>query len=153
MWEIKNSFQLFSFAMALLMGVIFCLFYDILRAFRKAKKISDIEVFMQDVIYFLIIAIFTFIVFVPLSNGEIRGYLLIAIAIGFVVCFFTISRLSLKIFTCVFIQYRSLAEKFINVINRFLDKLWAFIINITSKLLVLVSNIEKILKKHLKKTG
>ena len=153
MWEIKNSFQLFSFFIAFFLGVLFCLLYDVLRALKKANHISDIGVFLQDVCYFIFIALLTFIFFVPLSNGEIRGYLLFAITIGFTACFLTASRINLKILTITFKQYILLSDKFIGFINRLFDILWAFIINIIRKLLVLVSNIEKILKKHLKKTG
>lgn len=153
MWEIKNSFQLFSFAIAFLLGVFYCLIYDVLRALRKSNRISDIAVFLQDICYFILIAFLTFIIFVPLSNGEIRGYLLFAITLGFVGCFLTVSRINLKILTCIFKQYTILSDKFIGFINSLFDNLWSFIINIVRKLLILVSNIEKILKKHLKKTG
>ncbi|MBO5210961.1 MAG: spore cortex biosynthesis protein YabQ [Clostridia bacterium] len=153
MWEIKNSFQLFSFAVSFLVGIIYCLIYDVLRAIRKTKQLPDTAVFLQDICYFILIAISTFIIFISLSNGEIRGYLLLAMALGFTACFVTLSRLTVKLFALIFKFLNNLSEKLIDIINRFFDITASFIAKILKNCHIKLNNIKKILKNHLKKTG
>ena len=153
MWEIENSHQTFSFAVCLLLGVIYCLLYDLLRAVRKIKPKNDAGVFLQDICYFILIAFLTFIIFVPLSNGEIRGYLLLAITIGFTVCYLTLSRLVVKFFTFLFSLIYNLSEKTIEHINRFFDFITLFTVKNLKNCYIKLNNIKKILKNHLKKKG
>ena len=87
MWEIDNNFQLISFLISCGVGVIYCLVYDILRAVRKSTNVTDGMVFLQDIVYFIIISITTFMLLTALSNGEIRSYVIIGLMLGFLLCF------------------------------------------------------------------
>lgn len=127
MWEINSLSQFISFLYALALGGIFCLFYDIFRSFRHIFKFGDIAVVFQDIIYFIIISFVTFIFLLSVTNGEIRGYILFGIALGFLICALTISKLFFKIltaflgvFSCFFRKVRLFAAKiFKNIENTF----------------------------------
>ena len=102
MWEINNTAQAISFFYSLLLGMIFCLLYDLLRVWRAFFHLSDIVIFFQDIIYFIVISFVTFIFMIPLTNGEIRGYIIVGIFLGFCICFFTVSRFVFEILKFIF---------------------------------------------------
>lgn len=97
MWEISNKLQAVSFLYSLVLGVIFCAFYDVFRAVRLVFKPKDWQVFLQDIIYFSIISFTTFIFLLSLTNGEIRGYILFGTVLGFCVFYFTVSKYFLMV--------------------------------------------------------
>ena len=113
MWEIDNSFQLISFLVSCGFGVIYCLLYDLLRAVRKVNEVSDATVFLQDIIYFFVISIATFMLLTALSNGEVRGYIIIGLLLGFLLCFCTFSKINLKILTLIFEKISFLGSKIV----------------------------------------
>ena len=83
MWEISNTSQAVSFLYSIILGILYALFYDIFRAVRIVKPQTAFSVFLQDLFYFFITAIVTFIYLLALTNGEIRAYVLVGILIGF----------------------------------------------------------------------
>ena len=93
MWEINNSLQLLSFARALLLGIIICLGYDVLRVYRKVYDFSSLGIFFQDVIFSVLAAFVVFIFLLGVTNGEMRGYIFLGLLIGFVVSRLTLSRI------------------------------------------------------------
>lgn len=152
MWEIDNSFQLFSFLASILTGIVYCLIYDILRAYRKSKAVDDLTVFFQDLIYFVVISIATFVLFMALSNGEIRAYILIGLLLGFLLCFFTLSRLFVWLLRKIFSLLQQVSEIIITKINRLFDFIGAFLTKWTKKLFQNLAKLKNI-KKPLEKDG
>ena len=151
MWEISNSFQLFSFLISLVFGAVYCLAYDFIRALRQSRDISDLTVFIQDIIYFTLISFVTFFLLMALSNGEVRGYIIIGIILGFSICFVTLSRFTLKLLNVIFNFFEKSAEKIIDLVNRFFDIVWVFICKTIKKCGKMLNKSKKIFKKHLKK--
>ena len=92
MWEIDISHQLLFFGRSVILGVLYCLFYDVFRALRRAKKFSDITVAVQDIIYFIIISPVTFLYLLAATNGELRFYIFLGIFFGFLLSFYSVSR-------------------------------------------------------------
>ncbi len=146
MWEISNEAQLLTFIYSLALGVIFCLFYDILRGIRSSIKISDFLTFIQDIIYFTIIAFLSFIFLLSRTNGEIRGYVICGILLGFVICFLTISKLFFKILKFIFSKIKWIIGKSSSFVNANFEKIDRFIRKI-------LKNIENSSKKGLKKVN
>lgn len=152
MWEIDNNFQLISFLISCGVGVVYCLIYDILRAIRKSTDVTDGTVFLQDIVYFIIISITTFMLLTALSNGEIRSYVIIGLILGFLLCFCTFSRINLKILAFLFKNIYFLSNKVVSLINNLLDAICRFFNKTFKKTLNLLNIIKKIFKNHLKKT-
>ena len=92
MWEINNSFQIFTFLASIIVGIIYCAFYDIFRALRYVKNFNNFIVFIQDIFYFFIISVTTFIYLLSTTNGQIRFYVLVGILLGFIIFLTTFSR-------------------------------------------------------------
>lgn len=102
MWEIHNLSQISGFMYAMILGSLFSLFYDVFRSFRSVKTHSIVLVFIEDLIYFFIIAILSFIFFLSITAGEIRGYILIGILVGFLCFYILLSRYCIYMFTFIF---------------------------------------------------
>lgn len=153
MWEIDSSFQAVSFLYSVLFGVGYCLFYDLFRAFRKLYNPTAISVFFEDLIYFLIISFLTFLLLMSLSNGEVRGYIIFGIAVGFAVCYFTVSRFFVKILFAVFKYLNEISAKMVDFLNRILIWLFEKIKKWVKYCNTIFDKTQKIFKKDLKKEG
>lgn len=146
MWEISNNLQFFSFWFSIIVGVIFCVGYDILRALRKVKHLTDLTVFFQDVLYFIFIGFITFFVLMIFANGEIRGYIIFGIVLGFAACFLTFSKIMLKFLILCFGFIYEINLKVVNFFNRLIDKIREFLIKNIKKCALLLNNIKNIKK-------
>ena len=153
MWEINNNFQLISFLISCGVGIVYCLIYDVLRAIRKSCAVTDGTVFLQDIVYFVIISITTFMLLTALSNGEIRSYVIIGLLLGFLLCFCTFSKINLKVLVFIFSKFHFLSDWFVASINAMLDTICRFLSETIEKTQKLLNNIKKIFKNHLKKSG
>lgn len=99
MWEININDQLLTFFYALGLGLLLCVYYDVLRAFHKAGFNSAWGVFIGDIIYCITSAFITFLFLLARTNGEIRGYVLTSALIGFVITRLTLSRVTVFLLT------------------------------------------------------
>lgn len=74
--------QVYIFLYAILSGAIVAFLYDILRIKRRAIKTSVIMVGLEDILYWLVAAVFLFIIVYKSNSGEMRGYIFIGNIIG-----------------------------------------------------------------------
>lgn len=104
MWEINNSLQLLGLARSALYGIVLCLTYDILRAFRRVKEYSAPAIFFQDIIFSVIAGMSTFLFLLSVTNGELRGFVIIGMTAGFVASRFTFSPLLMFVWTFIILK-------------------------------------------------
>ncbi len=151
MWEISNSFQILGFLRALFLGGIFCVLYDFLRALRKNGMNSDFSVFIQDIIYFIVLSPVTFCFLLATTNGELRGYFFIGVILGFIVIRLTVSFILLWVYTnliSMILKFFNLLKRVINRSIRFILKIYSYIEGILRKNLIKIINcFKKLLKK------
>ncbi len=102
MWEINLAEQTTAFLLSVALGVILCIIYDIFRSYRKIKVPSVISVFVQDVLFFAISAILTFLLLLATTYGQVRGYAFIGIALGFSLCRISLSVILFKVLVWLF---------------------------------------------------
>ena len=60
MWEIDLSGQIYTFVLSLLIGVVFCLFFDLVTLIEKKLNASKKLVFFIDILIFVVFAFFDF---------------------------------------------------------------------------------------------
>lgn len=101
--EITLSSQIAVFLGALALGAILGFFYDVFRVF-DALVYNLKRVFLEDVSYLILCAIATFTYMLITSMGEIRGYILIALLLGWMVFHVSISKLSYQ-FILIVVNY------------------------------------------------
>lgn len=88
-----------------------------------------------------------------LSNGEIRGYILIGIAVGFLICYFSVSRFFVKILFAVFKFLNGISAKIVDLLNRILIWLFEKIKKWAKYCTILLNKTKNLFKKDLKKQG
>ena len=84
------------FLSALVFGMALGLVYDIFRIFRIMVRCSKTAVLFQDIFFFLICALSTFLFLLYTNSGEIRLFVLIGEVLGAVFYYFTIGTLVIK---------------------------------------------------------
>ncbi len=119
MWEISNYNQAISFILSLCVGGIFCLFYDILRALRKVCLNSFFMVTVTDIFIWVFYAFATFIFLMAVTDGEIRGYVLIGEFAGFVIFRISLSTLIFPLLKFVFLKIADINKKMTRFIETF----------------------------------
>lgn len=95
---VSVSNQAYIFLSCVLGGMIIAFIYDIFRIRRKAVKASNIIVYLEDLIYWILVALVLFGVVYLSNEGEIRGYLLIGVILGIIIYIFLLSKIIMAIF-------------------------------------------------------
>ena len=100
--EIHIKEQLIIFLQSIVCGFFLGVVYEAFRTLHKIHKNSAVLMFFEDVIYAIISALITFLFIMAVNKGEIRAYILIGIAIGFLSYYQTLGRILNKLFELVF---------------------------------------------------
>lgn len=106
---VKNLDQTVWLAFAVVMGAVFCLVYEILKAFRAEIPHKNIAVFFEDVLFFVFCAFGYFCFALVSDDGMIKLYSLLAALFGSVVTRLLLGRLFQKMLRPVFRVARNAA--------------------------------------------
>lgn len=153
MWEISNSHQILSFAVSLLFGIAFGLFYTFFKGARRAFWHSTFAIFLEDIIFFEIISFITFLLFLAFSNGEIRFFMLLGIGLGFSAFYFILADLLSKAFAFVLKIFSKIIKRILGIFRSGLDVFFKTLFKIFSYCGQKLRNYYKYLKKPLKQGG
>lgn len=91
--------QLYIFFCFLLTGFSIGLLFDIFRIFRKSFKTNDFITYIQDFIFWILTGIIVLYSIFTFNNGELRGYIFIAIFLGIILYLLLLSNYVVSIFT------------------------------------------------------
>ncbi len=149
MWVIENNQQLFSFVAAVIFGAAFCLFYDLLRAYRSVLSCSTLTVFFQDIFFWLVVALTTFLLMLALCSGEIRAYICFAEIFGFLVCRLTVSKLFFFVIAFILKKLISVLKAANRLLNSLNDKISRLFLKVCRFFAKKFKNIGKYFKKPL----
>ncbi len=94
----KNQVNLFLLSLGL--GFLLGIFYDIVRTVRISFTKSRAAVIIFDILYFLFVAVATFLFILSVNKGEIRFYFLFGEIIGWLIYYFTFGVAAIKISDC-----------------------------------------------------
>lgn len=115
--------QTLLFLEACLLGFLLGGVYDLFRILRLAVPHGKILVFIEDVVYFCVLTLASFIFVMTENNGLLRGFLLFGELLGAILYFFTLSFLLMKaakgIIWAVYGLFRLFYRLLIRPIGRF----------------------------------
>ncbi len=94
-------------------GVGLCLLYDLLRLLRYARHHTTLQVFVQDVLWWLVATVVTGMVLLVRCSGTVRFFALLGLVVGFLSCRFTLSIVLMK-----------LGKKVIDAVKALLKAVW-----------------------------
>ena len=106
----STQFTVFGFSCFL--GVMLGFLYDCFRLVRLMINPKNIFIFIQDIIYFFISALITFLFVLVFNNGESRFYILAGEGMGWILYHLTLGEL---IYKC--------SEKIVSIFKRFIKKI------------------------------
>lgn len=121
MWEISLNSQLTNFLYSVILGLFAAVFYDIIKGFRIARGNSFLNTFLLDLLYFLLFTPVLFCFLIATTNGQLRGYILIGVIVGFLLFRYTISKFLFKWYLKILKKFFKLAVLFNAKINLFFD--------------------------------
>ena len=126
MWEINLTAQLTDILYAMLLGGVLCLLCDVFRGIRTVNGGSVTAIFFQDVILWVVAAVCSFCLFSARCNGEIRGYMLVFMGVGFTLIRFTVSKFFFCLFKWFFGSLKSFSERCVDFFERIGERLRYF---------------------------
>lgn len=136
--------QISNFVFFFILGIIISCIFDIFRTLRKIRKKNSIYVVMiQDIIFFVIITVFSVAYMVTILKEEIRAYMFLAILLGVAFSRKIISKILIAFYSTIYITVKSiLIFMFIplQLIVTVLYKLFKKIIKICCNLFLYVVN-------------
>lgn len=94
--DISVSNQSVIFLQSCLLGGIIGVLYDIFRILRLAFKTNKYIILVQDLIFFIIAAIITFVFLLINGDGQIRIFIIIGEILGFTIYFLTLGVVVIK---------------------------------------------------------
>lgn len=114
-WNLNVSDEAVTFLLSIPLGFIICFIYDIFRGFRRGGVgNSAVYVFLLDVLFFVFVSVFVFLFLIVRTDGTVRSYVFMGIAIGVELFLLTLSKFALKLFELI-------AQKTVSL-KRFLKK-------------------------------
>lgn len=89
--------QSYLFLIFMINGIVIGIFFDVFRILRKSFKTSNIVTYIEDILFWLLTGLLLIYSIFVFNNGEIRGYIFIAIILGVLLYMFSISQYFIKI--------------------------------------------------------
>lgn len=99
---IDIKLDLMNFGMALIIGFLMGALFDIYRAIRWNTSPRKTVGYLEDIVFWIVIAIVFFMLLVRTTDGVLRGFVFIASFIGAIIYFLILSRRILPIFVHIF---------------------------------------------------
>ncbi len=134
------------FFLSLGMGFLLGILYDVFRIIRMIAFGNRKSFWVQDILYFLVCTVVSFLFFLAINNGNVRGYELFGEALGWLIYYFSFGTAAIW-----------LSEIIVSFFKRFFGGVLKIIISPFRKLFCLFHRIfTKIVKKTrkiLKKIG
>lgn len=95
------SGQVLIFFQSIVLGVIIGVFYEIFRIIRMAHENGRILIFFEDIIFFSVSSVVTFLFILTVNQGQIRFYIILGEIIGLTTYFLTMGVVVNKIFKLI----------------------------------------------------
>jgi len=113
--SVKN--QVYVFLWSIVGGALIALIYDLFRIKRKTVKTGIVAIYIEDLMYWIIVAVIMFAVVYHSNEGEIRGFIFIGTILGVTLYALLLSKIVTK--SAIFI---------IRLVIKILKKLWKIVI-------------------------
>ena len=150
--ESMSQFNLFI--QFIMVGIIIGIIFDIFRIIRKCFSISDVHTYIEDILFGIITSLLLIYLLYIYNQGRVRLYMFIALSLGLIVYFNTISKYFIKIQVIIVSFIKKATKAIINIVLWPVQKIIEIFNNkINKHFKVFIINIKKIidLKKYQKR--
>lgn len=140
--ELSISGQTLDFLLSCLLGVGLGALYDVFRILRLAFWHGKIIIGIQDILFFALAAVSSFLFMLFRCEGQLRFYVLLGELLGFIVYYFTVGFLVIRMSKCIihwikkilFFLYKIFIRPFVKLFIFISRKIRMFFVHIVSKL-------------------
>ena len=116
------------FIIFVIVGIIISFLFDIFRIFRKVYKFSNMLIYMQDILFWLLTGIIILQAIFKFNSGDIRIFLFLGIFVGVFIYISLFSIYVIKIGSFILKLMNTLIRKLINVFKVPICKILNFMI-------------------------
>lgn len=138
--------QAYLFLVFSLTGIVIGILFDFFRILRRTIKTSNIVIYIQDLLFWILTGILILYNIWYFNNGEIRTYLFFGIILGVFIYMFTLSDIFIYLFSKLLYIIISFFKIPIKIINLFFSNIMLLIVtilkNITKKFTIKKGNLE-----------
>lgn len=143
--------QTVTFLLAILLGFVLGLLYDVFRILRLAVKSGFLVTLIEDVVYLIFVAVSSYSLALIRSDGFLRAYILIGEGLGAILYFFSLSIVIMGISALVIGMIHTVLGWIFTPVLRFLrflgtlfekisKKVWIFVKKLLKRIMHLVYN-------------
>lgn len=140
--------QTIVFLLSCAIGMLLGLLYDVFRISRVAVNTAAGVVLVEDVVYFLICAVVTFLFLLSANDGSVRFFLFLGEALGWILYYFTIGSLVMNVSRTIIAAVKAILRF---VLRYILYPIWRLIYNIISLLCMPFVFLSRLFKKFSQK--
>ncbi len=115
--------QIQIFWYACILGIIMGIIYDVFRIIRLLINWKDWQIFIQDIVYFFIVGVFTFLFTLAYNKGDVRAYLIAGEIIGWILYYITIGEIVYHFSEAIARFIKKILSKFIKIIRNLVIKI------------------------------
>lgn len=108
--------QAYLFLIFVINGVLIGLLFDFFRILRKSFKTPDFITYIEDIVFWFLTGLIILYSIFTYNNGELRGYIFIAIFIGIVIYMLALSKYIIKINVKIINLIKLITSKIINIL-------------------------------------
>lgn len=137
MGYIDVSAQALTFLLSVVLGVLLCLLYDIIRVLHQTCIKGFFEVLVCDLLFWGIAAMLTFCFLIIRCQGAVRVFVLFGQFVGFIAVRFTVSRF----FIAVLLRISSLLSFCVGNLSSLFYKVAALIEKRIKKILIILKKV------------
>lgn len=105
-YGMPNNAQFEPLAWSVLLGLVCGVLWDILRFFRRLHPPGRIRLFAEDVLFFTVWSLLTFLLCYVYNFGIVRAYILLAQPFGFLLWYCLPGRLTYRIADRLYLQWQ-----------------------------------------------
>lgn len=117
------SYQLYCFFIFIIIGIISGLIFDIFRILRQTFKTKDFIIYIQDILFWILVGFLMLYGLCAYTNGELRLYLFLGVILGFLIYILTVSKYILKINIKIITFIKNIFKTIFNFLSDFVKKL------------------------------
>lgn len=115
--------QVYIFLSSVLIGALMGIVFDFFRALRRKGNTRNIVVYIQDIIFWLIVAIIIITSSFILNNGDLRGYMIIGYLLGALLYMLILSNYIKGLFIIIMNFFGKIFSVILKPLNTILQKM------------------------------
>ncbi|MBQ9267261.1 MAG: spore cortex biosynthesis protein YabQ [Clostridia bacterium] len=111
--------QVYVFLWTVLIGAVMGLIFDFFRIMRRKGNTKDVLVYLQDIVFWLIVTVIIIVSTFLINNGELRGYMILGYILGGIFYILLLSGMIRKVLSAILDFIENIFKKMGNILTKF----------------------------------